>query len=200
MTWLNDHAQLISALTNIGMLLVWVVYLQVFVSSYRRQLRATVLINRGPGEGLDARCFLCNMSSGPVYVQSVMLTLEMAERSIMQAATDMMGQPDQTVFKPLERTRQGPLGAGAIRDIGSFGELLKHAATDAGINTSEVQRLTIEIVGNYAAEDLPMGAKRSFVISRHKEKIRVRGAELQTEQVRGRGKRRQLIEHMARDR
>ena len=69
--WIAQHSQAISALTSIGTLLVWVIYLQIFVSSYRRQLRATLLITHGAGDGLEARCLLSNMSSGAVHVASV---------------------------------------------------------------------------------------------------------------------------------
>jgi len=58
MQWIEDHREPITALTGLGALAVWVVYLQVFVSNYRRQLRATLLITRGAGAELDAHCFL----------------------------------------------------------------------------------------------------------------------------------------------
>jgi hypothetical protein len=49
--WIEDHCQLITALTGIGTLAVRVIYLQVFISNYRRQIRATLLITRGAGFG-----------------------------------------------------------------------------------------------------------------------------------------------------
>lgn len=204
--WVAQHREVITALTGLGTLIVWVIYLQVFVSNYRRQLRATLLITRGAGDGLEARCFLSNMSSGPVYVQSVLVTLGTAKKTFVFPVTDMLELERETPAIPQERTRQGPLASGEIRDIGSFGNLIAHALrgtqtpSNEGIAPMAVQLVTIEVVGTYGSEDLPVGARRRFLVVEENGRFRIQGKHLQTQQIRGRRERRRLLADLARDR
>lgn len=198
MQWLAKYSDTISALTGLGMLMVWVIYLQVFVSSYRRQLRATLLITRGPGSGVEARCFLSNMSSGPVYIASVQVQIETAGGVTIRPVTDAFDPRTKKAAVIRERTRQGPLGEGETRDIGSFQELIE----DASCNSSATQHLrsvVIEVVGLYGSEDLPVGASRCFVVFEDNEELYVQGKNLQTEQIRKRRDRRKLLTDLKRD-
>ncbi|TNC60456.1 hypothetical protein FHG71_22030, partial [Rubellimicrobium roseum] len=77
--WLSANSDAVNVVLNLAMLLVWIVYLQVFVSSYRRQRRANILISVGGGSGLDARCLVSNMSEGAIYIRSLVLDLITAE-------------------------------------------------------------------------------------------------------------------------
>lgn len=199
MQWIADHSQLISALTGVGTLLVWVIYLQVFVSSYRRQLRATLLITRGPGDGLAARCFVTNMSSGPVYVQSVIVALETPSGTVVMPATETQDAEQQAYARPLERTRQGPLQPAAIRDIGSFEHLMSPALHQAADRPETVQAVTIVVLGVYGTEDLPIGARRRFVVTPTGARLRLHGATLGTEQIRKKSERRKLLADLQRD-
>ncbi|YCI06659.1 hypothetical protein M1D34_26790 (plasmid) [Ensifer sp. D2-11] len=206
MQWIEDHRELITALTGLGTLAVWVIYLQVFVSNYRRQLRATLLITRGAGSGLDARCFLSNMSSGPVHVASVLVKLETPAGSLICPVTDMLHPEGEAPAEPRQRTRQGPLGSGEIRDLGSFGTLMRHALHAKSERPvanewhTEVRSIMVEIVGHYGSEDLPIGARRVFVVLENAGGPVIRGRELQTEQIRNRRDRRRLVADLERDR
>jgi len=204
--WIEEHRELITALTGLGTLAVWMIYLQVFVSNYRRQLRATLLITRGSGSGLDARCFLSNMSSGPVYVASVLVKLETPAGSLMCPVTDMLQSEGEVPTEPRHRTRQGPLGSGEIRDLGSFGTLMRHALGKTSERHSSddlhgtVLSVMVEIVGHYGSEDLPIGARRVFVVLENAGGPVIRGRELQTQQIRNRRDRRRLVADLERDR
>ena len=205
MEWIANRPELISALTGLGMLLVWVIYLQVFVSNYRRQLRATLLITRGAGNGLEARCLLSNMSAGPVYVQSVIVTLETAKETLICPATDILELEGEAPSDPMQRTRQGPLASGEIRDIGTFGGLMRHALLGKAANSDaeflqSVHSITIEILGIYGSEDLPIGARRCFVVLHKDGHPLIQGQDLSTEQIRKRRERRRLITDLERDR
>ncbi|WP_337918686.1 hypothetical protein [Pseudaminobacter soli (ex Zhang et al. 2022)] len=197
---------MITALTGLGTLMVWVIYLQVFISSYRRQLRATLLITRGAGQGLEARCFLSNMSSESIYVQSVLVALWAPEKSMAFPVTDILGLDNEAPADPWKRTRQGPLGSGETRDIGSFGNLIEQGLralqTDSreGIAPMAIQRLTIEVVGLYGSEDLPVGARRRFLVLEENGRPRIQAKGIQTQQIRGRRERKKLESRLARDR
>lgn len=206
MQWMLEYSELISTLTGVGTLLVWVIYLQVFVSNYRRQLRATLLITRGAGYGLDASCFLSNMSSGPVFVQSVLITLETADETLVCPATDIQEKDGEAPSDARLRTRQGPIGSGEIRDIGSFSRLMRRAlrgrvgSRNTDILERKVRAMIVEIVGVYGSEDLPIGARRRFVLVEDAETIRIEGEYLQTQQIRRKQERKRLISDLKRDR
>lgn len=192
MEWLARNSDAISALTSAGTLLVWLVYLQVFISNYRRGLRATFVIARGAGEGLSARCLVSNMSSGAIYISSVQLIMRTGTGDIVGAVTDINHDgPDWT--------RQGPLGEGECQDIGSFDDLIRQAFAAAARDRLPASRVTVEVVGIYGSEDLPVGARRTFVVHDTAEGRTVRGIEGWTEQIRSRGARRALKSVVSRD-
>lgn len=201
--WIAEHREIITALTSIGTLLVWVVYLQVFVNSYRRQLRATLLITRGAGDGLDARCFLSNMSAGAVYVASVLVTLETQSQTTVRVVTDIRDGDGRIVEDDGRWTRQGPLGSGERRDLGSFGSLARQALarTSAAGDLSDLplRSITLQVIGIYGSEDLPVGARRTFALRKRDGSWRIAGQELNTRQIRGRRDRRKLIADLERD-
>ncbi|ODN71039.1 hypothetical protein [Methylobrevis pamukkalensis] len=190
MDWIASNSDAVSALTSAGTLVVWLVYLQVFISSYRSSLRATLVITRGAGEGLAARCLLANMSSGAVYVSSVQIRLALEGGDVAGAVTNIDTEGT---------TRQGPLEAGASRDLGSFGDLVRQAFAAAARPPSSFRRMTVEAVGIYGSEDLPVGARRTFLIRGDGATTALRSEELWTEQIRGRRDRRKLMADLARD-
>jgi hypothetical protein len=204
--WIAENQEVITALTGVGTLLVWVIYLQVFVSSYRRQLRATLLVTRGAGDGLEARCFVSNMSSGPVYVQSVLVRLETRASTLISPVTDLLDLEGETPAEPMQRTRQGPLASGEIRDIGSFRNLMQHVlranlqGPDLENAPETVRSISVEVIGIYGSEDLPIGARRRFVVLNHDGRIWVKGEELETRQIRSKRERRRLVADLERDR
>lgn len=163
---------------------------------------ATLLITRGPGHGLQARCFLSNMSSGPIYVATVQVQLENASGTFVCPVTDVVDL--DAVGEQVSSTRQGPLCNGETRDLGSFEQLLRHAA-DAGANhnsgalVKDLRAMTVEVVGLYGPEDQPIGARRCFLVLRQGNKLVVRGKELRTQQIRRSEDRGQLLEDLRRD-
>ncbi|GGE40926.1 hypothetical protein GCM10007276_17900 [Agaricicola taiwanensis] len=203
--WIAEHSEAISALTDLGTLAIWAIYLQVFVSSYRRQLRATLIITRGVGSDLDARCLVSNMSSGPIYISSVFVRLETSSGTIITPVTDVFDAEKQRDREPHQHTRQGPLQAGESRDIGSFRQLIEHALHAApGIDRSgdekvQVGFILVEVVGLYGSEDLPIGARRGFDILAEGVQHHVHGRQVHTEQIRTRRQRRELTKDLQRD-
>lgn len=203
MAWISEHLEIIGALSGIGTLLVWVIYLQVFIGSYLKQIRATLLITRGAGNGIDAQCFLSNMSAGPVYVQSVIVSVETARETIVCPVTDRQDLDAQSTSDPRRRTRQGPLGTGEIAGIGSFRALINHALgeRDASVDTVSVKAVVIEVLGVYGSADLPIGARRRFlVLQTGKKAAKIEGETLGTSQIRRRSERKRLIAELDRDR
>lgn len=201
LNWLSSHAQLVGAAINLCMLVVWIVYLQVFVSSYHRQVRSKILISLSGGRGLDARCLVSNMSSQAIYVESIIIDLETEDERKSFPITELLDyeQWDQPSDLNLW-SRQGPLGAAQVRDMGSFRKMLSHALGEArgwpgSVGDDEfakVQALDVRVVAAYGSEDLPIGAVRRFEIRREDGRTRLRPQSSETGQIRSRRARREI--------
>jgi hypothetical protein len=201
MQWIAENQPVITALTGLGTLLVWIIYLEIFIRRYRRQLRANILITRGAGLGLDSHCFISNMSAGSLYVQSIIMTLEVAGDRWICPVTDLLDlEEEEAPPEPKLRTRQGPLASGDLKDLGTFGSLVRHvlrrrrgpaADLDAAV-LDQLQSLEIEVLGVYGPEDLLVGARRKFLVT-VRDAVFLRGETLMTEQIRKRSDRRKLI-------
>jgi hypothetical protein len=202
--WISRNHQIVSIALNFAMLLVWIAYLQVFVSSYWRQTRAHILLTMGSGSTLSSRCLVGNMSSAAIYVHSIVLDLELANRRVTCAVTDPDGLEEWQ--EPTELglwTRQGPLQPGCVRDMGAFDTMLGHAlrseaggdSPDAAVPGS-LRGFSVRIIASYASEDLPVAAERSFEVVRSDAALRLRPSAAQARQIRSRRQRRRIGEEL----
>ena len=140
--WAMQHSQLISDVLNLGMLLVWIIYLHVIVIGRRRQARANILITIGSGSGLAARCLVSNMSAEAIYIHSIILRLETEEGVVNASVTEIDTVEGQHEPSDLNLwTRQGPLQSGKLRDLGTFDGMIEHAlligSNGAGTESAE---------------------------------------------------------------
>lgn len=203
--WIRDNEAVISVLINLGMLIVWVVYLQLFLASYRRQTQPKILINVGAGRRLDARCLLANMSSDAIYVQSLFATVEAHDRRWSSPVTDVeeltQGQQPEELAT---MTRQGPLMPGAVMDAGSFRDLIGRVLSDAeppvegqdGL-PARLTALEIQAVADFGSDDLLVGARRRFDIANRDGHWALVPHTPYTEQIRSRRERRQIRRMLA---
>ena len=207
--WISQNQQVISVLTGLGTLIVWMIYLQVFLSSYRRQLRANILIFRGAGSGLNAHCLVSNMSSGPVYVQSIIVTLHLAEESWTCPITELLDlEAEEKPAEPLGTTRQGPISTGHVRDMGTFRSILRHVVRhkngiDADLDQAladMINTIEVKVLAIYGSQDVPVGAVRRFGLYPGRDGMDLRGEGLTTEQIRRRSDRLKLISLLEQDR
>lgn len=199
--WITAHEKTINTLVNLGMLIVWISYLHVFISSYRRQNRANILINRGAGAGLNGRCLVSNMSADAIYVESIVATLETIDGDMTCPITELIGQEEKNVLPDLKLdTRQGPLLAGHVRDIGTFHSLIAHVLQheDSHRNAIEhfiqqsLRAVQITVVAVYGSEDLLVGARRRFEIVRTGGDLGLKACTVSAEQIRSRRERKAI--------
>src|SRR5690606_25677631 len=87
--WMSQRQEFLNLLVNLGMLVVWIAYLQLFLANFRRQRRPNILINFGAGSGLSARCLVSNMSSEAIYIESIIAKLEGDGTTQTCAVTDL---------------------------------------------------------------------------------------------------------------
>ena len=203
MSWILENHQLIAALTSLGMLVVWITYLQLFLASHRRQRKATILIRLGQGRGLDAHCLVTNMSAEPIYLHTLVARLDGPAGPLACPITELDGEDQAADADPRLRTRQGPLGSGQIRDIGTIGAILAHVRVAHGNEAGVVpphagaQTLQIRVVAIYGSEDLPVAAERSFDILRDEGGTHLRPRSYGAVQIRSRRQRKALARALA---
>lgn len=186
MDWLSQHHDSVTALTSLGTLLIWLIYAQLLYKGYRRQRRPRLIINRGKRKDINALCIISNMSAEPVFIEYIVAELETSRGRIVMDVTDfergsegasegdkqegVRHEPEQIPERVRDNTRQGPLQPGDFLHIGTFETIVRRIANNANITMQggrpsgdvEFQRLTIQLIGIYGPEDLPMGAERSF--------------------------------------
>lgn len=194
--WLHENGQALDTVANIGMLLVWVAYLQLFLVNFRRQRRPYILVNRGAGRDLDARCLIGNMSSESIYVESIIATLHDDDRTTSCGVTDVVrrdgGPPGED---PRRETRQGPLPAGGYMDVGSFRGMLDQLAQSADAENCVPDRpfeIEVLVIADYASENLVVGARRSFDVEKRPSRFLLKPRTPGTKQIRSRRERRRL--------
>jgi hypothetical protein len=201
--WFASNHQVISALANIAMLFVWIAYLQVFVSSYRRQKRPNILINRGAGSGLEARCLISNMSAEAIYIESIIATVETTEGRWSCPVTEMLeGRSDLDL-----KTRQGPVQPGQFVDIGSFQNLIepvlrRSTGLRGAVAPDDLENLVafeLKVIAVHGSEDLLAGAMRRFDLIRRQDQLLLRGHAVGTQQIRSRRERGRLRDDVEAD-
>lgn len=204
--WLAEKAPLISAIANIGMLVIWSVYLHIFWRSHQRRRTPKLLINWGEGRDLSARCFVTNMSEGAVFIQSVVVDLvapRAHHRVFISDAEDLKDSNRPADWK--HTTRQGPVGPGKLIDMGSFKSILDYAlhqkmsgtaVGDLSLNPG-IQQFEITMIGMYGSEDTLIGASRGFEIVRARGKEWLRSASVETHQIVSSRERKQLARELA---
>ncbi|SDH16369.1 hypothetical protein [Pelagibacterium luteolum] len=199
--WIANNSDVINALSSAAMLLVWLGYLQVFLHSYRRQIRPKIVINRAAGSTLDASCFVSNMSSDAIYIESVIVTLRSTSKRYTLAVTDLEELEDSAPADPRQRTLQGPLGSGDYTSIGTFGDLIARAERAEGTSWSDPENeavlLDVTVIADHASEELLIGAQRRFGAEAKAGTWYVQAMTGKTQQIRSRRARKRIIVQMA---
>lgn len=195
LSWLNDNSGAVNVGLNAAMVLIWLVYLQLFLLGYLRQRRPTILINRGAGTGPHARCLIGNMSADPIYVQSLIARLRTEEGTRIEAVTDIgrAGDGDgDGEDEPLgSLTKQGPLESGAYMNIGSFTDVMRRLDPKIDLGRLDGPRgrpaeLEIIVAAIHGSDDLLIGARRTYRIERREDGLVLTPPRLQATQIRSR--------------
>ncbi|SLN65871.1 hypothetical protein ROJ8625_03370 [Roseivivax jejudonensis] len=161
MTWFSDNALLVQTVTSIVTALIWLVYLQLLLSGVRRQRRPTLSMNRGSGEGMDAKVILSNLGYEPIYVQDVLVTMDIeGDGESTHYVTDRRELPEEEMSEGLSGTTQGPMTAGDYISLGSVRGILQRAAPN--YNTEQLpglNKVTFTVLGT---GQKPAGARKTY--------------------------------------
>jgi hypothetical protein len=196
--WIAQNTDLLSLAANVGMLAVWLVYLNVFLSGYRRQVRPKIVINRGGGSDFNARCFVSNMSSEAIYIEDIRIGITAGDDFWRGSVIDVDGiDASAADADPKRLTHQGPLSSGEYMEVGRYGDLLDRVLKANGVGglkavpESQISA-KVEVIADHAADDLLIAARRRFVLRRIEEGWLVWPCTVETEQVRSRANRRRI--------
>lgn len=183
--WVSANATLLQAGVSVVTALVWIFYLQLFLLSYMRQRRPEILISRGAGVGLDARCFIANLGLEPIYVSQLLMSVWIDDTRCDAAVTDREAMTDEQARDPRLATNQGPLKSGDSYDAGSFGELVGRALRSSGLpEDATVERLEVMVVALHAASATYFGAVRRYDVIRRESHYDIVPVGLETRQLR----------------
>ncbi|MGK9054268.1 hypothetical protein [Neorhizobium petrolearium] len=204
LAWLTSNEELLNLIANWAMVAIWVVYLQIFLRSFKRQTLPKIVINRAAGSSLEASCFVSNMSPEPIYIESVVVELVCGELKFAAAVTDFdPDHPGNSGADPKQRTYQGPLAPSAYTSLGTFQYLLDTLSDRTGCNieclksSQQPMLIEISILADYASERLLIGAKRTFITFCKDERWKLNEEALETQQLRSNRERRRLRTRLA---
>ncbi|MBR0557067.1 hypothetical protein J5J10_15370 [Ciceribacter sp. L1K23] len=198
--WISTWSEPLNVGINLGMLVVWLVYLHVFVKTFRRSTRPRIIIARAVGRGLDSSCFVSNMSAESLYIENVIATVDMPHVKGVAPILDVAGRrADDHASDQRQRTHQGPLLSGEYISIGSFREIIERACSQS-LPPGGLQpgiRVDVLVVADYASEELLIGASRTFRVSDEGGTQTVSPCEPRTVQITGRRERKELSRQLA---
>ncbi len=175
-----QHTSFLQLLTSLAMAVIWVVYLQMLVTSVRRQ-RATVLtVNRGAGDGFAARVILANLSYEPVFVRDMIAVVHTAHGKVSSFVTDLEEYGQDDMSDELEGTVQGPLGMGDHVDMGSFEGILGRFDAGARPQRDDIRRIELIVV---ASRERLTGVRKGYDVHPGEGGVRVAPASYRVEKL-----------------
>ncbi|MFW5655709.1 MAG: hypothetical protein ACOCYW_08735 [Roseicyclus sp.] len=195
--WIGAHSDVINAVANAAIVAIWVVYLQLFLVTYRQQRRTSIHIDRGVATDEHARCIVTNMGQEPIYLLAVVVDFGQGENRQRAVVTDRDEMAEGEVSVQLERTNQGPMAQGEARDVGSLADLMQRARArlDARIERAEIDRMCVSALAISNQGEHLVAARKDFEAEhRHDGRVLFTPATVLTRQIRSRSRRRELLE------
>ncbi|MFC0338207.1 hypothetical protein SAMN05421848_2426 [Kushneria avicenniae] len=213
--WITENASTFSAITSVGMLIIWATYLQLLLHNFRMQRRSQIIINRGKGRDINSICLFSNMSRQSVFIDLVMARVTTSNAQWVCNITDVVddtGKPlaivrqEEGVDASLnEFTRQGPMVSGGYSEVGTFANMIHQAGMTQGIEFDEhfdiagdgaLVSIEIRLIAIFGSETHQVGASRTFYVEKSDEdgRLLLIPENTRTQQLRKR-KQRHILQH-----
>ncbi|WP_150281804.1 hypothetical protein [Salipiger aestuarii] len=195
--WMKDNVTTLQVVVSVVSTGVWIAYLHVFLASFKRQTRSSLLITRAGGRGMVGRCIVSNMGSEPAYLLDVLAEFGVGDTKTTVSVVDRLELWDKASDVTTGVSAVGPIGSGGYVDIGSFDDLFARARKRLG-STDAIQRTDalklVAIAATNQARHL-VAAYRSFEIHRGDDgaQIRIIPVEVEAVQIRSRRMRKKLV-------
>ncbi|RKF12645.1 hypothetical protein D6850_16935 [Roseovarius spongiae] len=193
-SWLSEHSASIQAAGGIVTAFIWIVYLQIFVSSFRRQRQSEILIYTGGTSRANPRIFVSNLGFESIYILEIMLTLQSSEVRGEASVIDRNEIDEHDLASTYDSTLQGPLDSGGYVDIGSLDDLLSraHNSNPDAPTGDQTESIEIRVAAITAATSSVVAARREFDLSADDGGRRVVPRTLYAKQIRSWWGRRQI--------
>ncbi|GGE38850.1 hypothetical protein GCM10011360_28240 [Primorskyibacter flagellatus] len=190
--FVRQNSELVQIGASLTTTFVWLVYLHVLLRGFREQRRSSMLINRGGGDDLDARCLISNMGAQPAYLLDVLACIETEEGPSVSSVVDRRELRREELERPTEMTGQGPLPSGGYVDIGSFRDIVDRSA--CGNIDPETSPATLKLISVAATNQAShiVAAVREFDLAGEGDRVAVYPRTLEARQVRSRLARRRV--------
>lgn len=190
----------VSPISNLGMVIIWVIYLQLFFIQYRRSSRPYLVVHHGQNESADSMCMLVNMGKEAVHVQCVQIVVQTQdddERLLTVTRYEHVNSDENNLRQSL---RQGPLESGDFLVLGSFRDMLSGACGDheSDLSIEDIRTFTIRVAALHGPTSYPVGARRRFYMQ-HDGKSCVFPEYIYTEQLTKRRSKREVSRWIERE-
>ena len=179
MEFIYRHSELISMLSNVGVLLVWLVYAQLLYLNFSRQRKPKININQIHGYELGSSvCVISNLSQEPIQVECVLLVLLFSDHSLVYNVTEKQRNDGSQSWDNIHAlTRQGALTSGSHVSLGRFCELLDHHSANEPCQmlseenqikaAGDIQGIEMRAIADYGPDRHPVGASRRFKLEQN---------------------------------
>lgn len=200
----RQNSGLISMAASVAMVAIWLIYLQLFWRSYRRQMRASVIIHLGAGTGMDAQCLISNMSAEAIHIEGIILVLTRGDESWRTTVTTAGGASHDAGGQTVPQ-HEGPLASGRFINIGRLQDLVDRAFSNVKEDKTAADRLGFDsfeiwVIADYSAEQNLVFARRGFNVQQAGGHWALRADRMRTETLRNgprqRRIKRDLQEHL----
>ena len=191
-SFISDNSSAISAISNVVMVAVWIVYLQLLLNNFLRQRRSSLIVSCSVSPDNTPTCFVSNMSERGFHIQIISGTVDVDGEPFRADVTEPFANNHETSF-------QRPLAAGQSLELGTFRDLLDRilvARTDLERDLLEKHGqldIHITIVGIHGPSRGAVAARRGFRVRQEDGEMKASGLVRQTRQYRWGPARRRII-------
>ncbi len=195
-SWLQENSSSIQILVSLLSTVVWIAYLHVFLSSYRRQTRSSLLISREGAHGLKGRCVVSNMGSEPAFLMDVLAEFETEGTRFTASVVDRLELWERDDNPDTSVTAIGPMASGGHVDVGSFEDILTRTrkAFESQDFTRDILNVRLIAIAATSQARQLVAAYRCFEFDfgNNGDVVRIRPLEIAAKQIRSRRKRKKL--------
>jgi len=187
----------IPIITSVVMVVIWAIYLQIFLTQYRRSNRPCLIIHHAQGNDPGALCLFVNMSKEPVHILGVIAHVRGKQGHVRHYVTDYRRiNPDDRNVQ--SRLRQGPVQPGGYLMFGAFEDILlgyqseddpQKDCRDSGGSLQDIDALELCVAAIHGSSNHHIGARRCFSVEHEHGAVTLRAYSIHTEQLVKRGKR-----------
>ncbi len=184
----------IAPISSAVMALIWIIYLQLLFTQYRRNNRPYLIFHHSQNENPDALCLLVNMGEMAIHIECVQAVVTMHSGDMYKLAVTQFKRVnlmDQNVQQTL---RQGPLLNGGYLVLGTFRDIIENAESGKGgaITLEQVESLELRAAAIHGPSKYPVGARRRFELT-HNGSSCIFPKQIYTEQMVNRRKQKEVI-------